>query len=634
MSETKKCPYCDEEIKYSAKKCKHCGEWIDDNNSNLNKESIIINAFAQQYEVIEEIGRGGMAVVYKARQKSLDRIVALKIVPKEFTHDKEFVTRFKKEAKDGALLNHPNIVTIHDSGEIGGYLYMSMEYLEGKTLSQKLRDIGKPFTENQIKKILIPILDGLSHAHAKGIIHRDIKSSNIMFDVVDRPVLMDFGIAKSMEGTRMTKTGTYMGTPEYSSPEQAKSENVDLRTDIYSIGIVAYEMGTGAVPFKGNNPLNVLNEVIRTAPKSFIYLSPNSGVRFSNAIMKAITKDPDKRYQDCDSFTYALKNGEDETNLQIEPEPIIPTSKTQKIETNILENPTSKFPDENYANKKIAFLKKSQILLISVVILLIILLSYFLVNSIWINDKSNSNNILTNKLNDSIDFYKSNLKSLQDNNINLKYKVNNLDSILNTKKKNYSIKTNPVVTITPLKLKILYVGVKNPISVKVYGIPENKVKLSISYGEVKKVVNGEWEVIVHSNQNKTHISASAIIDGKTIKLGTSEFLIKRVPNPTAEIAGSTGGQINKNILLGSGAIITNMNDFEFNLNFEITSYTFSTIINGDWIPKNVRGNIFSNEIKSIIRNGKRKQKFFFENIQGRGPDGTTRSLNSINLELK
>jgi len=321
MSETKRCPYCNEEINAQAKKCKHCGEWLEEKEP-VSSGTTIIAAFSQQYEVLEEIGRGGMAVVYKARQKSLDRIVALKVIPKEFTHDQEFVKRFKKEARDGAKLNHPNIFTVYDSGEIYGYPYMAMEYLEGGTLRQKIKekinkgqdksDInGGLFSEEEIKKILIPILEGLGYAHEQGLIHRDIKSSNIMFDKKGRPVLMDFGIAKSMEGTRLTKTGTYMGTPEYSSPEQADTQKtVDHRTDIYSMGVVAYEMATGSVPFKGDNPMAVLMDVITKQPTYVGDLATKLSSGFANAIMKALLKDLEKRYNNCEDFIKGLKEGE------------------------------------------------------------------------------------------------------------------------------------------------------------------------------------------------------------------------------------------------------------------------------------------------------------------------------------
>ena len=303
----KYCPYCNEEINIHAKKCKHCGEWLEDNVNNT--DSTIIETFSSRYEIIEEIGRGGMAIVYKAIQKSLDRIVALKVVPREYVHDKDFISRFKKEAKDVAVLNHRNIVTIYDSGEIMGYPFMAMEYLEGYSLRDMIQKKA-PLDEDEIKKILIPILDGLQYAHEEGLIHRDIKSSNIMFDRKGRPVLMDFGIAKSSKDTDKTLIQAFKGTPEYASPEQAESNvTIDYRTDIYSLGIVAYEMATGKVPFKGDSPISVLHEVVHEEPVNILELNSKISQEFSEIINCAMSKDPNNRFQSSIDFSKAMELG-------------------------------------------------------------------------------------------------------------------------------------------------------------------------------------------------------------------------------------------------------------------------------------------------------------------------------------
>ena len=195
----------------------------------------------------------------------------------------------------------------------------------------------------------------------------------------------------------------------------------------------------------------------------------------------------------------------------------------------------------------------------------------------------------------------------------------------------------PALIVAPLKMNVFYIGVDNPVAISSPGLPDESIKSSINLGSLKKGKDGDWVVRINKKPkgiSKVYISATAKVGDKDLSLGKKEFRIKRVPDPTAEIAGQTGGQMDKNTLLAAAAIIPNMKDFEFDLYFEVTSYTFATIVNGDWLPKNVRGNRFTGEINSIIKNGKRKQKFFFENIQAKGPDGTTRVLNPINLEIK
>lgn len=196
----------------------------------------------------------------------------------------------------------------------------------------------------------------------------------------------------------------------------------------------------------------------------------------------------------------------------------------------------------------------------------------------------------------------------------------------------------PALIVSPLKMNVLYIGVDNPVGISSPGIPEGNIQPSIANGVLKRDPSGKnWIARIDKmpkGVSKTTISATAKVDKKDQLLGSMEFRVKRVPTPTAEIAGQTDGQIDKNRLLAAGAIIPNMRDFEFEIYYEVTGYTFGTIVNGDWIPKNVRGNRFTDEITSIIRNGRRQQKFIFENIKAKGPDGSIRSLNPVNLELK
>ena len=194
----------------------------------------------------------------------------------------------------------------------------------------------------------------------------------------------------------------------------------------------------------------------------------------------------------------------------------------------------------------------------------------------------------------------------------------------------------PSLTVSPLKMNVFYIGVKNPVSISVPGLSMDKVVPTISKGKLYKDPDnkGQWLVEVPKGLKKVTISASAKIEGKNYALGSVEFRVKRVPDPTATIAGMTGGAINKNQLLAANAIIPEMRGFEFDLYFNITSYSFTTLINGDFFTIKSKGNKFSKDVVKRIRSGKRKQKFFFENIQAKGPDGTKRSLNPVNLELK
>lgn len=194
----------------------------------------------------------------------------------------------------------------------------------------------------------------------------------------------------------------------------------------------------------------------------------------------------------------------------------------------------------------------------------------------------------------------------------------------------------PALTVAPLKMNVLYIGVDNPVAISAPGVPSEKINARIDQGTLTKS-GKDYTVKITSmpkGVTKATISATSEFDGKVMQLGSSEFRVKRVPSPTAEVAGQTDGQIDKNTLLAAGAIIPSMKDFEFDLYFEVTSFTFATFVNGDWIPKNVKGNRFTQEILDVIKNGKRDQKFFFENIQAKGPDGTTRSLNPVNLQIK
>jgi len=249
------------------------------------------------YEITEEIGRGGMAVVYRANDLNLDRTVAVKVLPEQFTFDEEFVERFLREARTAANLSHPNIVTIHNVGQEGNIRYFAMNYIDGQSLSSVIREKGKLPIDEAVR-IVSDICKALEYAHSEGVVHRDIKSDNILIDKRGNVIVTDFGIAKAAEGTRLTQTGTTMGTPEYMSPEQARGEGeLDSRTDIYSLGIVLYEMLTGGVPFTATTPLGVAMKQAQDPPPPPRELDVSIPDWLEAIVLKCLAKDRGERYQ-------------------------------------------------------------------------------------------------------------------------------------------------------------------------------------------------------------------------------------------------------------------------------------------------------------------------------------------------
>jgi len=249
------------------------------------------------YQIIEELGRGGMAVVYRAYQPSLNRYVAIKVLPPQLSFDQQFVDRFQREARAAANLRHPNIVVIHDVAHHDDTYYIVMEYLEGRTLKELVEQTG-PLPPQRAAHIVEQVAAALDYAHQRGFVHRDVKPANIFVSEGDRVTLTDFGIAKAASETEhLTRTGTLMGTPEYMSPEQAEGGSVDHRTDLYALGVVLYQMLVGRVPFRGTTPHAVLHDVIYEAPPPPRQLNPSLSPALEQVVLKAIAKQPDDRYQ-------------------------------------------------------------------------------------------------------------------------------------------------------------------------------------------------------------------------------------------------------------------------------------------------------------------------------------------------
>jgi serine/threonine-protein kinase len=260
-----------------------------------------------RYEIRAELGRGGMARVYRAIDTLLQRPVAIKVLAAQLSMDPEFVQRFEREARTAAGLRHPGIVTIYDVGEQDGLYYIAMEFISGRTLHSILEEqstLGLGYAVS----ILDPLARALDFAHSQGAVHRDVKPHNMMVDTTGRVVLTDFGIAQTpdADGDRLTRTGVFMGTPEYISPEQAEARRVDGRSDLYSLGIVAYEIITGRVPFSGATPqLIVAHAQIPPPPPTSVlaYLPGELDV----VLTRALAKRPERRYATGTEMVEALR---------------------------------------------------------------------------------------------------------------------------------------------------------------------------------------------------------------------------------------------------------------------------------------------------------------------------------------
>ncbi|NGP74997.1 protein kinase [Balneolaceae bacterium YR4-1] len=252
------------------------------------------------YKITEKLGEGGMGVVYKALDTNLDRHVALKFFPESATPSPKDKQRFIREAKSAAALNHPNVCTIHNADEFENRQYIVMEYVEGETLRKKME--SGPLSISTRLDYAIQIADALKSAHGRQIVHRDIKPENIMIDAEGRVKVMDFGLAKFKNTGDITKTGDTLGTTAYMSPEQARGKNIDHRTDIWSLGIILYEMFSGRKPFFSEYPQAVIYSILNEEPDRIEEINPDLPAGLSTIIHKALEKDPDKRYREVEKL--------------------------------------------------------------------------------------------------------------------------------------------------------------------------------------------------------------------------------------------------------------------------------------------------------------------------------------------
>jgi putative two-component system response regulator len=262
-------------------------------------------AVVGSYRVMERIGRGGMATVFRAYQPALDRQVALKVLPEFFAEEETYRKRFQQEAMSVARLRHPNILQVFDFGDADGIAYIVMELVEGGTLSDRL---GEPMQLDAVLSLLEPLAAALDYAHSRGVLHRDIKPSNVLLREDGTPVLADFGLAKLAGARRrLTESGMVMGTPEYMSPEQAGDDQVGPASDRYAMAVVAYEMLTGRVPFQGDTPAAVLISQVTRAMPSTDELGGELSAHIEEVLRRGLAKNPDDRYPSASTFVHALR---------------------------------------------------------------------------------------------------------------------------------------------------------------------------------------------------------------------------------------------------------------------------------------------------------------------------------------
>jgi len=281
-------------------------------NARSTSAQMIGTVLSSRYRLEAKLGSGGMSTVYLARDETLDRAVAVKVMHREMSEQADQLERFRQEARAVAKLSHPNVVAVIDAGEDAGHPYIVFEYVEGETLKQRIKRLG-PLDVQEALAYAIEVAQGLTVAHARSMVHRDVKPQNVLIDAEGRAKVTDFGIARQLEEQGVTATGRVLGTTDYVSPEQAMGHGVDPRSDIYSLGVVLYEMLLGEVPFTADSQVGVAMKHVNEELPDPQRRRPQLSAAVALVIERATTKDPDRRYQRIDDMIDDL-----ETALEVE----------------------------------------------------------------------------------------------------------------------------------------------------------------------------------------------------------------------------------------------------------------------------------------------------------------------------
>ena len=322
------CPKCNTDNPETATYCADCGTQLSSSKDipvtetleTPTEELTTGSTFAGRYQIIEELGKGGMGKVYRVLDKELKEEVALKLIKPEIASDKKTLERFSNELKLARKISHKNVGRMYELMEEKGIRYITMEYVPGEDLKRLIRKVGQ-FSAGKTVSIAKQVCDGLTEAHRSGVVHRDLKPQNVMVDEEGNARILDFGIARSVKGKGITGAGVILGTPEYMSPEQAEVKEVDQRSDIYSLGIILYEMVTGRVPFEGETPLGIAMMHKSEMPKDPRELNSQLPQDLSHVILRCLEKDKDKRYQSAGEVRSELSRIEEgiPTTERIEP---------------------------------------------------------------------------------------------------------------------------------------------------------------------------------------------------------------------------------------------------------------------------------------------------------------------------